>query len=188
MIRACKSVSNPSSRDLSWRHLLLAAVLFTTTHCALAEKVTVYKKVLPDGSISYSDSPDKDAKALEVEPVPTVPALQSRTPISLERFEETEVKPPYETFELISPASDSAFWSGDGTVPVEIKLVPGLLPGHRLEVLIDGNLIGAAQSTSYKVPNVDRGTHVLTARIMNSVDRVVVTKKATFTIHRPIAR
>ncbi|WP_156492594.1 DUF4124 domain-containing protein, partial [Oleiphilus sp. HI0080] len=37
----------------------------------------VYKKVMPDGSISYSDEAQDDAEVLNVEPVPTVPAFKA---------------------------------------------------------------------------------------------------------------
>lgn len=184
---AWKPASNLLNTVPSWPLLVLTGALIIQAQYALAEKVTVYKKVMPDGSISYSDTPEKDAKALEIEPISTVPALLKQTAIVITPKQKKASK-PYRQLSFASPENSSSLWANDGNVPVAIKLSPALLAGHKVEWYFDGKLLGTSAAQTYLLKNVDRGTHKLKAKVVNSADTTLIEAESTFTIHRPIAR
>ena len=46
--------------------------------------------------------------------------------------------------------------------------------GHSIEVLIDGQVAGSGAATSIALNNVDRGTHVITAQVVDAEGNVLI--------------
>lgn len=149
----------------------------------------VYKKVMPDGSISYSDEAQDDAEVLNVEPVPTVPAFKA-PPSESKPEVKTEEKPKnfYASLTILSPENDTAFNSGSGTVEVKFKNNPSLIRGHKYKIFLGSLLLSEQTENSFVTSNVDRGTHQLSVHIVDQAGRVLKSATNTFTLHRPVIR
>ncbi len=44
----------------------------------------------------------------------------------------------YQTIEIMSPADQETLWNIGTALPVQVRFQPALLPGHRYDVLLDG--------------------------------------------------
>ncbi len=137
--------------------------------CALNAQAAVYKWVDEDGNVHFSDEPKHpNAEKIHVPPPSTytpapLPKLQPKPP-------ETPVpNQGYNSFGIGSPANDAVLWDTGGEVMVSVNLDPALKTelGHRLEFSVDGRKIGNSDSSSYLITNIERGTHQITARVVN---------------------
>ena len=64
--------------------------------------------------------------------------------------------------DIVSPAEQETLWNIGATLNLQVRFEPALQPGHRFDVLLDGEP-RTLNSTSGRVtlPNVFRGTHTL---------------------------
>ena len=136
----------------------------------------VYKWVMPDGSIQYSDRPQEEgARALELPPLQTYTAPPA-PPSGDAAGEDSgpEVK-GYEKVEVVQPESDQTIRDNGGTVSVRILIEPALQPDHTVEILFDGKPIGSGRATSASITNVDRGSHTVSAVVKDASGKSVAT-------------
>ena len=166
--------------------LTLASVtLLLATPTSWAE---VYRHVDAQGNVTFSDEPMKGSEAVKVKPVTTITLPKPETVREPQKLrKEVERKgASYDKLAFAYPQDDQAFHSGNGTVTFQIQSTPGLKPGHKYEITLDGQPVGQSTSGSVTVPNIDRGTHNAVAHI---VDRNGVQVKTgqpiRFTVHRP---
>ena len=143
----------------------------------------VFKWVGPDGKVIYSDRPREGAEEVNL------PALQTFSlPAVPERPAEEEAPgfPGYTEFAITTPANDATLRDNQGNISIRLKLSPGLLQGHTIDVYMDGqSLGGGGRSTSLSLSNVDRGTHVLHAAVTDEKGKEVArTPSVTFHLHR----
>ena len=94
-------------------------------------------------------------------------------------------KPFYEDFRILSPAQDSAQWSGNGSLEISLETAPSLFRTHMVELYVDGELKDTGSQLTFTLTNIDRGTHTLKALIRNRAGNVLATQSHTFTLHRP---
>jgi len=148
---------------------------------------TVYKNVGPDGSITFSDQPSGQSETLLIEPVPTVPALTPEKILKSKKATPNSQADAigYDTFNILSPADQSAFNSGSGDLSVLMEISPALASGHQIELRMDQKLIDRGKELQVSIPNVDRGTHSLQARIVSSSGEILKEANSSFTMHRP---
>ena len=167
---------------------LITVALLLLSQASLAA-TPVYKKVMPDGSISYSDEAQEDAEVMMVEPVPTVPAFKAPPrEASNEVAEEPKPKNFYASVTITSPTHDSAFNSGSGTVDIQFRTNPSLIRGHRFKIFLDSQIVGEQTENSLTLTNVDRGTHQVSVHIVDQAGSVLKSATNTFTLHRPVIR
>ena len=146
----------------------------------------VYKKVLPDGSTSFSDEEQDNAEVIMVEPVPTVPAFKAPPSSSQSPSDDGDTQDlTYSKLEILSPSNNAAFHTGSGTVEVNIESVPELHKGHRFKIFLGNNLLAEQRGTQVVANNVPRGTHQLSVNIVDRSGSVVKSTNSSFTIHRP---
>ncbi len=152
-------------------HLItcLLLLLLMPAWAGAAEKI--YKRVLPDGSVVFSDEPGPGAEVVELPPVQTVPAL----PLVVAPADEKKKKEPppitYERLRIAYPADDMPIRENSGRVEVEVELHPPLQrsAGHRLVLKLDSRVVATAVSgTRFVLDNVDRGTHEVVAEIQDA--------------------
>lgn len=153
----------------------------------------VYKSVLPDGTVVYSDRPPTDdatpAELPEIQfiPAPPPPAVTEPAPAP----DKTLKKNYYQRVEITSPAQDGTVRDNTGTVVVEIATEPGLLlrAGHYITVYLDGKLVAEETGTQATLHNIDRGTHTLNASVNSKQGESLITSPSvTFHLHRITAR
>jgi len=73
----------------------------------------------------------------------------------------------YYRFGIASPENDASVRQNAGNVTVEVALEPALSPDHRLQLLLDGTPVRTGRETTFELVNVDRGTHSLSARVLD---------------------
>ena len=143
------------------RMLLLPLACLASFQCLGKE---VYRSVDESGNVIYSDQPSENAEKINVDEVQTInlPAAPefSYTPPA------PEAGPYYSKVEFTSPANDATIRPGDeDVVKVILQVEPSLAAGDTVVLYMDGQQVATAGSTSFALPNVDRGTHQLTATI-----------------------
>jgi len=169
---------------ISMRTLATLLVLLMLGGTAHAQKI--YKHVLPDGKVVYSDRPPEEEGAEEVELSP----LQTYSAPSLPRIEpsdeeEDEEEQRYEEFKVSQPADDQTIRDNGGNVSIRLSVAPGLQGNHTIDILMDGKTLGSGKSTAITLTNVDRGSHSVRATIKDEEGNVVArTDSITFHLQR----
>lgn len=164
---------------------LATALVFILAAPASAE---VYRNVDAYGNVTYSDEPSKGAEAIEVKPVTTITLPKPQNVQETEQLREEVQREgaAYESVSFAYPDNNQAFHSGSGDVQFEVRSTPGLQPGHKYEVTLDGQPVGQSTSGSITVSNVFRGTHEARVHVVDQNGVQVKTgSPITFTVHRP---
>jgi hypothetical protein len=152
----------------------LLTLLLVGALCApVAAKV--YKLVLPDGSVQFTDQPQEGAEEVKLPPVqtfqpPPVPPAGDPRP-----GQRQDAAPLYESIAVVSPRPDETLRDNAGTVDITLSLEPSLRADHTVEILLDGKAIGSGAGTSVSVSNVDRGTHTVSAAVKDAEGNTVAT-------------
>ncbi len=129
---------------------------------------TVYKKVNPDGSVEFTDTPAQGSKEIKIRKTMTYQA--PKLPSIKEGGKAGEKKTKSVTHYKISvqtPAKDATV-VGTPDVKVTVMLEPALKKGlgHQIRYELDGKeIISDASTVTFK--NVYRGTHTLVVDVVN---------------------
>ncbi|MDX1512818.1 MAG: DUF4124 domain-containing protein [Gammaproteobacteria bacterium] len=142
----------------------------TLTVAAGAVEARIYKWVMPDGSVQYSDKPqEKDAKQVDLPPLVTY--TPKPVPEKAEG-ESGEAAPPaaggYDSFSISSPANDSAVRDNGGNLTINFSVVPSLEEGHAIDIYMDGRKFGQSNLPIVTLTNVSRGTHEIYGVIVDT--------------------
>jgi hypothetical protein len=79
---------------------------------------------------------------------------------------------PYQV-SIVSPSDQSTVFSDTGEMTVQAEVSPALAGGDRLELLVDGRSIAAADGAlDFTVFGMARGEHLLQARIIDATGNV----------------
>ena len=94
----------------------------------------------------------------------------------------------YGRFSILSPSNGQSVRANDGNVTVSLSLEPTLVQGHSIELIVDGE--GGAKTfsgtaLSFRLSELPRGEHSLTARIKNGRgEQLMETGPVTFFVLR----
>jgi hypothetical protein len=165
---------------------LLLLFLLPAISIAGADKIGIYKSVDAEGNIVYSDTPSIGAEKIQPPPISTIDSRPTAdtAPASAD---DTSTKPPtsYTSFTILQPGNDVTIWDNQGSIPLSLKLEPGLdtANGHGVWVYVDGKAV-VRQSPSLVQPisGIDRGTHTVRAEIRDKTGRVLMRTK-TINVH-----
>lgn len=151
---------------------------------ALPAGADVYKSVDKDGNIIFSDTPSENAEKVELDELPTIPALETGPP-GAPPPSRGGVPPDYTELEIVNPANDAALRleEDDATIPVSVRLAPALFPAHSLVLYLDGNEYATGRSPGFQLTGVERGTHQLRVAVKNSADGQIIKSSPTSTFH-----
>lgn len=166
------------------KHLAIAVVAASVGIAGSGQVYAqVYKKVLPDGSVVFTDEPTEGAQTINVQPLPTIslPGGKAKTEPTAnakggKATDEAKSATQFSTFAITEPAHDSAVRSNNGAVTINLNIQPGLDPkqGHAVTLLLDGKPTGApGAQTSFTIEGVERGSHTIGAEIRDGSGRVV---------------
>jgi hypothetical protein len=129
-----------------------------------------------NGVVHYSDQPRPGAERISAGspapgsvPLPDVVAQPGEA--SGGRVQQPEA---YTSCTVASPAHDENF-QGVQPVYVQLSVEPQLQPGHRIQLLVNGAALPEwpAAATSYTLPEVFRGSHTLSVRVLDARGRPV---------------
>jgi hypothetical protein len=95
----------------------------------------------------------------------------------------------YSEFSITSPKPDETFF-GDNPVGVNLLLVPGLRGGQNITWHLNGKQVDeAANSTSFVLPRLDRGSYILAATIIDpQTGESQTTNSINFFVRQPAAQ
>jgi len=161
---------------ITW--LLCAALLAAPFGTGYAQAVWKWKD--EKGVTHYSDQPGPGAVRVELSSQ-TFSSDEARTDIQINPTSSPPVDPSqsYNALQITSPQSDQTLFASEGPVNVQVNLDPGLQSGHSLQILLDGTNISGEGSSSLSatLPEVDRGTHILQAKVVDDNGEIVVASR-----------
>ena len=170
-------------------------VLTTFLLASLGVQAELFKWVDADGNIIYSDQPPPGAEKKEhqvdkeaLPPLTTTPALE--TPVAATKSDAAGLEDSqerYKSIAIVVPEHDTAVRQNAGNVLIKVAIDPYLFNerGDLLAIYMDGLEVSRGRDLSVQLVEVDRGTHVIRAEIVNANGKVI--KKAspvTFTLLR----
>ena len=169
------------------RKLLAILILLIPLGSAGAD---IYKRVLPDGSVVFSDQPGDDATKVEAAPVqtytapPTPPASPSTPATKL-----PDKGPGYSALTITAPVQDEVIWDNNGVVAVDVNIRPPLrtAQGHHFTLLLDGKKVTDFTDPPYTLQGVDRGTHTLQVEVLDGGRALAKSQIVEFHLKRHIA-
>jgi hypothetical protein len=85
----------------------------------------------------------------------------------------------YQSIEVVSPAEQETLWNIGTNLPVQVRFQPALQPGHRYDLLFDGqrrNVNTAAARVT--LPDVFRGEHTLQVVVIDSAGTEIMRSPA----------
>lgn len=174
------------------RLILLSLLIFSTQLSA-----AVYQYLDENGNIVFSDKevPGSIERKIYVPPVVTFrkneEAAKKTAPadgslIDVVTVSENEKKAkPYVKFKISKPVDDEAYRDNLGNVNVQLFISPSLQVsfGHKIKVEFDGKTLpGSWTSSTISFSNVDRGTHSISAFIVDKSGSKIKSS-ATHTFH-----
>lgn len=167
-----------------FRSFMVLAVLLA----GAPARAEIYKYYDAEGNLVLSDTVPKDnpelAEKLKPRPIMTIPAMapdRRRMPVPVATKAKASAAEEY-VIVIQSPANDETYPRGSGPVALGVSVSPGLAAGHRLEFLLDGQ--PAADLARIEPDQMDRGSHVLTARVVDSAGTVLKVAEVTFHVQQ----
>lgn len=161
--------------------ILLALLLVAGPVTVQAE---IYKRVLPDGTVVYSDEPHPDAEQITPPPLQVIPPPPPPANTGTKPRPQPKEAPAYGDVRISSPADDEVIWDNEGKLTVAVTVAPELQVdrGDRLVLIMDGSTAaGPSTGTTFALGEVARGTHVLKAEVRSrSGDTVIASQPVTF--------
>lgn len=163
------------------RIVVLASCLLAFAAQAQEAKKELWMWKDANGVIHYSDVPGPGAKkvdltVIEAQPRPATPAASPASGLPDSSAPVAPVR--YTTLEILQPENESSFFEADATVQVSIRSDPDLAEGDQLVLYLDGRVVGGPGSSfEHTLSNLDRGAHLLAARIVDSRGREKIRSK-----------
>ena len=151
-------VEHPMSR------LALLLLTFFTLQTAFA--ATVYKYVDENGNTVFTDEPRKGAEVLDVQPVPTIPAIRVEKP--------TPRASPQEAFRygkivIVSPTDQHNYINEVEPIVVQVATSPGLRSGDQLQLMLNGAPKGSpVSSTQFTLDALERGEYSVSVKALDA--------------------
>lgn len=161
-------------------HRLIGALILALTLPVGAE-TTLYKWKDADGTVHFSDQPHPGAEEVTVQEVPTIPAprLPPSAPASAR-----PAAVSYDNVTITNPANDSTLRDNAGNISVTVAVTPLLRAdlGHKVLLDLDGQPQG--EGISFSLTNVERGSHTLTATVIDKDGAPLISGSSTFHLLR----
>src|SRR5262245_64348731 len=153
---------------------LLSAVLGSAASAAPA-----WTWVDAEGTRHYSDRPVPGAERVELVGAQGFGAAGRSTRASRADDAATDPAGAYQSVEVVSPADQETLWNIGTNLSVQVRFQPGLQPGHRYDLVYDGqrrNLNTA--TTRVTLPDVFRGEHTLQVVVIDAAGAEVMRSAA----------
>lgn len=127
---------------------------------ALCAQATVYKWTDKDGKIHYSDKPIENAEAVEF-------SSNTQNQIKLQTFKansstnnDGQDSSTQYNLSIASPDEEATIRNNEGKITIMVRISPDLEARHVLVLLMDGVVIGPAQTSPiFSLKDIDRGEH-----------------------------
>jgi hypothetical protein len=167
--------------------LLLLLALAAAASSGTASASDVWKWVDEKGITHYSDQPVPGATKIEVRAGNIAQGPENAPPAASDSPSAAAAVTKYRNFEIWRPETDQVFSNTGGQVNVEIRIEPGIGPGHTVNLYLDGKVVTgfARNAMSYSLSGVPRGTHNVTATVTDQRGtQIQETKSVVFTVRQ----
>jgi hypothetical protein len=153
--------------------------------CSQLSIAAVYKSVDANGNVVYSDSPTKNAKEISLPPISIVPSLSPVDVARASSIPDPNPKPTVTQYQLsfVSPLPDQVIRKPE-PVSVNVNSVPALANGDVMTILLNGVVVANGNSATVSTEGLDRGSHSLSARVVNSAGQVVSQASSSLNIQQ----
>jgi len=143
----------------------------------------IYKHIDQNGNVVFSDSPSEESSIVELQ---ALPILNFPPPPATKAPKHAPKAFRYSTFKISSPQQNETIRNNNGIINVAMSVDPALKKGHRLQLLLDGSPSNAPSTAStFKLENVDRGSHRLQANVFNKENKLIQsTASITIQLHQ----
>jgi hypothetical protein len=150
----------------------------------------IYKWTDSNGDVHFSDKPHPGAEQIQLPNSQTYsPPLKAEVPVS------TEPPPPaantdnqpYNSVVIIQPEDQATIRNNQGYLSVIVQLDPELRPGDKIQMILDGEPIGAPQATPvFALRDINRGSHTVAVKILSSEGKELNSSNTvTVFMHQP---
>ena len=171
-------------RMTSW--VLSGALCLAPAQKTLAQ--VVYKVTDADGTVTFTDTPPLSGDGTAEEHSIKAPNSAKPPPTTLAPAAPAAVKePPRYNTQIVTPTDNATIPMGPGNFAVQAAWNPSLASGETLQLLLDGEPVGAPQQTaSWQLTNVYRGEHRLqVVRLDESGAQLDASAASTVLVLRP---
>ena len=160
--------------------------LFLTLAIPLVEAATIYKTVDDNGNIVFTDtqSSDQPGETIDLRPLTAIPSVPTSrptpAPVTVPR------KKQYSRF-IISQPGNNVTLRNQETITVKLTVSPRVEFGHSVRLRLNGALVAESRrQLTFELKDVERGSHTLTAEIVDSLQQVIKSTSNKFFVHRAI--
>lgn len=140
----------------------------------------VYKSTDENGNPVFSDVPSQDATPVKLAPINVMDSVKIE-PRATEGQSDDSVLPVAYKISIQQPEEEQTF-RNTREFPVSVSLEPGLQKGHAVAISLNGEIQVRGEQLSAVLTDVDRGSHRVTASVVDSGGRPIVTS-ATVVVH-----
>ena len=162
--------------------LILAGMMFALA----AEPQEIYRWVDKDGVVHYADQPGApDAERVQIARGNEYEATPAESG-DVTRYRQPPTSLPYDSLTITRPTPDQMFFGADASVTVSADLGGTLQSDHTLVFFLDGNRVPTENGGSAQLSNLERGSHVLRATVLdeNGAD-LISSQQITFHVQLP---
>ncbi len=146
-------------------------------------QAAIYKSTDAQGNVVYSDSPTKNAKAIELPPLAIVPSLSAEQIAQANAMKAKTAAVQNYQLSFAQPANDQTVRKPD-SITVQLNVTPALANGDHVTILLDGTVVANGSAATISTESLDRGAHSITARIMDTKGKVLKEASTTVTVHQ----
>jgi len=179
---------------LNLMRIICALLAFSIGLFSQQIRAEVYKYIDKEGNVVFTDKYTPNAEKLNLPPSIKKEKKQETVdnePAKVAAPEDVpEKKKPkftgYKQFELVSPGNESIVRDNSGNLTVNISIEPELQTelDHRLFVYLDGARVkGVWTSHVITLPDIDRGSHTISAEVVDLSQSLRLMRTATVTFH-----
>lgn len=171
---------------------LIGLLALLTAVSATAADAQVYRYVAPDGTIHYTDKPrDKTSKPVQLPPLQTYKST-GRGNFDIDDIASTPKPQGTAQFALSieSPTPEETYREANPQITLAVSVLPGLISGYGFIYAVNGQAQNEEpiDQTSYAITGLERGSHTLSATLVNPKGDSIATSSVTVHIKPPIVR
>ena len=152
----------------------------------LVEAATIYKTVDNNGNVVFTDTQptDQPGETVNLRPLTPIPSPSTSRPMPVSITEPT--RKLYSRFTITKPDHNATIRDQE-TITVKLAVSPRVEFGHTVRLRLNGKVVAESRRQStFELKEVERGSHTLTAEIVDSQKQVIRSTSHTIFVHRTI--